>query len=147
MSINKKVMVTKTCDLCGKQEGVHLKKKDFFTEPPSLVMKNYKGEDVLLTLNVNIEKFDKSEEDIVLEDILETYRESHQELQESIADTSPIPFKYHNALPRDVLQVIQYYYMKAMREEENQGILCKHCHKEMVKLISKLGKFDKIEIF
>ena len=30
MSINKKVMVTKTCDLCGKQEGVHLKKKRFF---------------------------------------------------------------------------------------------------------------------
>ena len=59
MSIKKHLTITRTCDLCGKQEGVHLKEKDFYKEAPCLIMKNYKGKDVKISLNVSLENYDK----------------------------------------------------------------------------------------
>ena len=69
MSINKTTMITRTCDLCGKQEGDHIKSKDFYKEPPSLIIKNHKGKQVKLSLEVKVEEYDKDNISHTLEDI------------------------------------------------------------------------------
>ena len=87
MSIDKKYTITKTCDLCGKQEGDHLKSKDFYKEPPSLIMKNHEGKQVKLTLEVKIEEYDKDGVTTTLEDILNNFQDLHQGLNyDSIED-------------------------------------------------------------
>ena len=51
----KKKREIRTCDICGKTEFEHLKSKDFFYEPPALIVKDYEGQELKLSLQLNIE--------------------------------------------------------------------------------------------
>lgn len=152
MSIDKKYTITKTCDLCGKQEGDHLKSKDFYKEPPSLIMINHKGKQVKITLDVKIEEYDKDGVTNTLEDILNNYQGIHQELNyDAVEDPNTQKLDdISSMMPPKIARLLQDIYMKELdyaNRSNNQGVLCKTCYTAMVKMVSKLGKFDKKEVF
>ena len=151
MSSNKKTMITRTCDLCGKQEGDHIKSKDFYKEPPSLIIKNHKGKQVKLSLEVKVEEYDKDNISHTLEDILKSYQSVHQEITyDSLDDENTQALdNLNNIMPPKMAQLLQSLYMKELDYDRSktEGVLCKSCHTAMVKMVSQLGKFDKKEVF
>jgi|MDSZ01.1.fsa_nt_gb hypothetical protein len=152
MSIKKHLTITRTCDLCGKQEGVHLKEKDFYKEAPCLIMKNYKGKDVKISLNVSLENYDKDNIESTLDDIIKSYKQTHQDLNyEALRDEDEnmggISDKNYYSLPTNIVNLLQDYYFKQFEKEQRKSVICKKCYKSMVSLITKFGKFDKDEVF
>ena len=150
MSINKQLTITRTCDLCGKQEGVHLKESDFYKQAPSLIMKDYKGKDVKVSLDLKIDNYDKDNIETTLDDIMNSFKQSHQELNYDVLDNENlggISEKYQHVLPPNILNLLQEYYFKQFEVEQRKSVFCKKCYKAMVSLISRFGKFDKNEVF
>ena len=115
-------------------------------------MKNHEGKQVKLTLEVKIEEYDKDGVTTTLEDILNNFQDLHQGLNyDSIEDENTQKIDdINNMIPPKVAMLLQDLYIRELsytNRNENQGVLCKKCHTAMVNMVSKLGKFDKKEVF
>jgi len=120
--------IVRQCELCGKSEFEHLKPKDFFEETPALVVKNYLGEEVVISMNIGMEPYNKGKYQDKLEDVMDSYMNS--ERQPALMQMTPF-----GPIP--------------MMEDTNVEPLtiCKTCFKGLVNMLSKYGKFDKVEVF
>ena len=118
--------VVRKCELCGKSEFEHLKSKDFFDEAPSIVVKNYLGEDVQLTIEIGLKSYHGNSYKDKLGDVMDSYMNMGQ----------------------PVIQMTPFGPMPMMEDNQLEPlIMCKSCFTGMVKLITKYGKFDKVEVF
>jgi hypothetical protein len=115
-------------------------------------MKNYKGKDVKISLNVSLENYDKDNIESTLDDIIKSYKQTHQDLNyEALRDEDEnmggISDKNYYSLPTNIVNLLQDYYFKQFEKEQRKSVICKKCYKSMVSLITKFGKFDKDEVF
>jgi len=129
MPIKNDVKQIRICDLCGKEEGKHLKSKDFFEEAPVLIVKNHEGASLSFQLNVDMWHDDPDESENTLYDIIN----QHDELSNPRPQQ---PQAFINIIPMNMVQPEQI-------DTVSDFIVCKVCYNNMVNMIRNYGKFDK----
>ena len=111
------------CDLCGKEEGKHLKSSDFFEKPRSINIRNFGGKFLTFSLDITATDadYDTSFDD-TLNDVLRSYKSQKVSPESLVVVNMKKPF-------------------------QDSTILCKKCYNTLVDMISKNGTFDKPENF
>lgn len=133
MAIQTKTKRIRICDMCGKEEGKHLKSSDFYDEAPIVSIKNYDG--VTMNFQLNVDCWPTDEE---------------YELDEKLGDVIGIHGMYSQS--PQITQVIPIGSMLQTNMinnsvEQPEYVVCKQCYKIVVDMITKCGKFDEVEEF
>jgi len=120
--INEKNSV-RVCDLCGKREGVHIKSEGFYDTAPSLIIKNYDGVPLIFKLDIVVNA-ESTNVNNILGDVMQSYEKIQQP---------------------PTIQLIPYSVME--KQIKGDKVVCKKCYTSLVNMISKYGKFNKVEEF
>jgi hypothetical protein len=133
MPIRNETNEIRICDLCGKEEGKHLSSKDFFTEAPTVVVKNHEGTPLSFQLNIDVYEPELEDE---IENTLDDVITSHDMMQMPQQQNPNI-----RMIPLGMIQI------QEGEEYIDPYVICKGCYGTLVDMISSYGKFDKIEEF
>jgi nitrate/TMAO reductase-like tetraheme cytochrome c subunit len=132
------------CDICGKSSGIELKDSDFVIgDKTSITIKNWKGEDIILSFNVSIKQPKKIEKDAILKDVMNEYSMFNHLLVDDDEDENG----------GDSHNIMSYQNFMQQQTAVNNAILkrisntnthiCKSCYKGITMLLSKYGKVNK----
>lgn len=119
--------LVRSCEFCGKEEFRELKSTDFFDEEPTIVIKNYKGEQIKFGLSL----FTESHEEDPKQDKLMDIHENYMNPIHTMIINGPDGNEFLDELPQTTSSLT----------------LCKVCYRGLVNTISRFGKFDKVEVF
>lgn len=131
MAIHENTEIIRQCDVCGKKEGTHLKSSDFYDMPPTLVIKDYDGNKIIVSMEIDVVPFDVDDDNEIMEDVVDSYMDSH--------NPQIIPIQQIMSMAQSPQQM-EY-------QPIPPSIVCKACYHGMVYMLSNYGKFDKMEEF
>jgi hypothetical protein len=142
-------MIQKTlkCDICGKVTGENgqLKDKDFIKDSAmKLKTVDYKGEPIIISLNMNINKQDaKKNSDNILKDAMDEYTPFNYLIDEDDFDQNIM--SYHNFMEQQ--QNVNKVIMQRLQNSTNKSHICKTCCKGLMKLVAKFAETNKTITF
>lgn len=128
----------RVCDICHKSEGRELKSSDFVNDPLKMTMNGIDGDELTIACNIVITRSGGDPEYIV-DDVVNDY--SPMVDMAYVMDEHPFNL---NALMAEK----QLNNINASIDLNNHGSdICKLCFNNMVKMVSKYAKWDKVVKF